>query len=61
MLILWSALLLAATHHFAPAAVLGGRHGQYATSSAIVAVLVVAAWVIGALAAGGWRTKTMDA
>ena len=54
------ALLLSAQHHFAPAGVLGGRAG-YATSSAVVAGLVVVAWVIAALAGGAWRTRTMDA
>lgn len=54
------ALLLAATQHFAPSGVLG-HHGGYATSSAIVAGLVMGAWIIAALAAGAWRTRTMDA
>lgn len=53
-------LLLSAQHHFAPAGMLSGREG-YSTSSAVVATLVVAAWVLGALAAGAWRTRTIDA
>lgn len=53
------ALLLAATHHFAPAGVLG--HGGYATGSVIAATAVVAAWVGVALGAGAWRSRTMDA
>jgi hypothetical protein len=54
------AMLLSAQHHFAPAGILGGRAG-YSTSSAVVATLVLAAWVLVALAGGAWRTKTMDA
>jgi hypothetical protein len=54
------ALLLSATHEYAPAGMLGGRAG-YSTTSAVVATLVVAAWIVGALAAGAWRTKTIDA
>ena len=54
------ALLLSATHEFAPAGMLGGR-ASYSVSSAVVATLVVAAWVLGALAAGAWRTRTIDA
>jgi hypothetical protein len=54
------ALLLAANQHFAPAGILGSRTG-YSASSAVIATLVVAAWVGVALAAGAWRTRTIDA
>ena len=54
------AVLLGATHYFAPAGVL--VHGSgYATGSAIAATGVVAAWIAAALGAGAWRTRTMDA
>ena len=54
------ALLLSANQHFAPAGILPGRTG-YSVSSAVTAALVVAAWVLVALAAGAWRTRTIDA
>ena len=54
------AVLLSATQGFAPAGVVGGRAG-YATSSAVIAALVIAAWVGGALVAGAWRTRRLDA
>jgi hypothetical protein len=53
------ALLLSATRHFAPAGMLG--RGGYATSSAVVATLVVVGWIAAALWAGAWRTRRMDA
>ena len=54
------AVLLAATHYFAPTGVL--VHGSgYAIGSAIGATVVVAVWIAAALGAGAWRTQTMDA
>jgi hypothetical protein len=52
-------LLLAATHRFAPAGVLG--NGGYAVSSAAIAAIVVGAWIAISLGAGALRTRGMDA
>lgn len=54
------AVLMAASDHFAPASVLGSGIG-YVTASAGVATAVLAAWLLVALAAGHWRTRTVDA
>ena len=53
------ALPLASLQHFAPTGVLGRL--SYATPSAVVAALVLVAWVVAALTAGAWRTRTQDA
>ena len=52
------ALPLASLQHFAPGGVLG--RVTYAAPSAAVAALVLVAWVVAALAAGAWRTRTQD-
>jgi hypothetical protein len=33
----------------------------YTVSSGVIAALVAAAWILVSLAAGAWRTRTIDA
>jgi ABC-type transport system involved in multi-copper enzyme maturation permease subunit len=53
-------LLSQALAHFSPVKTEGG-HGGVVTMSGAVALVVLLAWLFVFLAAGAWRTRTMDA